>query len=86
MLKITVEGVLLFLLPFVAYGGLLALGPRVPWLRAGPGGITALRLAACGVGLVILALVLWATLGERARGTYVPAHIDGGRLIPGRME
>lgn len=86
MLRITAEGALLFLLPFVAYAGLLALGPRMPWLRPGPAGLVKMRLAACGVGLVILGLVAWAVLGERARGTYVPAHLEHGRLVPGHLE
>ena len=86
MIRITIEGVLLFLLPFAAYAALAVLGPHLGLARRGPFGASTLGLAACGIGLVILALVALGVLGGRARGTYVPAHIEDGRLVPGRLQ
>jgi branched-subunit amino acid permease len=86
MMRITIEGVLLFLLPFGAYAALAVLGPRLGLARRGPFGASTLGLVACGIGLIILALVALGVLGGRARGTYVPAHMEDGRLIPGRLQ
>ena len=86
MIRITTEGVLLFLLPFAAYAALTVFGPHLGLARRGPFGASTLGLAACGIGLVILALVALGLLGSRAKGTYVPAHIEDGRLVPGRLQ
>lgn len=85
MMRITTEGALLFLLPFMAYAALAVLGPRLGLARRGPFGASTLGLAACGIGLVILALLALGVLGGRSRGAYVPAHIEDGRLVPGRQ-
>ena len=85
MMRITLEGLLLFLAPFVAYAALAVLGPRFGLARRGPFGTTSLGLAACGIGLVVLALLALGTFGDRAKGVYEPAHIEDGRLVPGRL-
>jgi hypothetical protein len=86
MLRLTAEGVALGLVPFIAYGVLLLFAMRWPWLRsAGPGG-HGLMLASCGVGLVALGLVALGVLSGRSLGSYVPAHLEQGRLVPGHFE
>lgn len=86
MMRITLEGLLLFLTPFAAYALLLTLGPRLGLTLRGPLGTTTIGLAACGIGLVVVALLALGVFGDRAKGRYVPAHIEGGRLVPGRMQ
>ena len=86
MIRITFEGLLRFLAPFAAYALFAALGPRLGLARRGPFGATTLGLAACGIGLVVLALVALGVFGDRAKGVYVPAHIEDGRLVPGRLQ
>ncbi|MCW6508138.1 DUF6111 family protein [Lichenifustis flavocetrariae] len=79
------EGLALFLLPFVVYAGLLlirAARPPKPDSRPEP----ILLLASCGFGLVILGLLALGILGPRSRGSYTPAHLEGGQLVPGHME
>ena len=86
MMRITLEGLGLFLLPFAAYAAVVVLGPHLGLTRRGPFGASTLGLAACGIGLVILALVALGVFGGRSRGSYVPAHIEDGRLVPGRQQ
>ena len=86
MMRITLEGLLLFLAPFAAYAALVALGPRFGLSRRGAFGTTTLGLAACGIGLVVLALLALGVFGDRAKGVYVPAHLEDGRLVPGRLQ
>jgi hypothetical protein len=86
MLRLTAEGVALFLVPFAAYAALLLLATRWPRLRqAGLGGHR-LVVASCGAGLVVLGLLALGLLSGRERGAYVPAHIENGQLVPGRIQ
>ncbi|WP_350449299.1 DUF6111 family protein [Escherichia coli] len=39
-----------------------------------------------GLGIVIASLVLSGLLGERHGEGYVPAHMENGRLGPGRFQ
>jgi hypothetical protein len=75
MLRFTEIG--LFLVPFVLYLVWWTMGPRTPrW---------AVWLALAAV-LLLAAGSAWYGLAERAApgATYVPAHIENGRIVPGR--
>lgn len=79
--------ILLFLAPFAAYGLYLKvtdLGWRAPerWH-----GVPLAWLAAAGLSLVAISLFAAAlTGGFPTGGTYVPAHMESGRLVPGRTD
>ncbi len=86
MLRVILEPALLFLSPFVAYMAYLYLRDRYPftvdhWTR---GAVSSLALA--GLALAVAGLFLLGFFSERHVGTYVPAHIENGRLISGHME
>ena len=74
----------LFLAPFILYAGFLVV-TRTGLLQ--PKAWTSRRLA----GLVIVSLALMATSflvlahfsGAPPGSTYVPAHVEGGKLVPG---
>jgi hypothetical protein len=79
--------VALFLAPFVAYALFLwavragVLHPEKWSLRA----LTTLSLVA--VALTVIGFVLIADYtGSPAHSTYVPAHLENGRLVPGMMK
>ena len=84
--RAVVEVLLPFLLPFAGYALWLTFGRRYPFVasawRRGP--VAALVVG--GLTLAVLSLIGAGLFGPRSRGGYVPAHIDGGRLVPGRME
>lgn len=76
--------VLLFLAPFAAYAlylWLTDLGWRAPdrWH-----GVPLAWLVGTGLALVAASLVIAAlTGGYSTTGTYVPAHMEDGKLVPG---
>jgi hypothetical protein len=43
-------------------------------------------LAIVGVGLAIAGVVLETVWRDRSNGVYRPAHMQDGRLVPGRFE
>ncbi len=86
MLRGGADAILLFLLPFLAYGLLLILQRRTHVFGTQLAGGRLGLLALIGLGLVLLGLILVALFAPRRGGAYVPAHIDGGRLVPGRIQ
>jgi hypothetical protein len=83
--RITYE-VLLFLLPFALYG--------VYWRLSGRGRSEEVQrphpwatLFISGLVLVAASFFLWAYEdGEAANGTYVPPHVEDGRIVPGHVD
>ena len=75
-----------FLLPFAGYALFLALRRRYPFvLSAWTRGPRA-ALMVGGLALAVLSLVAAGLFAHRGRGDYVPAHLENGVLVPGRME
>lgn len=86
MLRVILEPALLFLSPFLAYTIYLYLRNRYPfevdhWTRSA---VSSLALA--GLAIAVAGIFLLGFFSERHEGTYVPAHIENGRLVPGRTE
>lgn len=86
MLRGLLEVLLPFLLPFAGYALFLTLRSRYPfvvsaWTRGRLG-----ALVVCGLALAVASLLLAGLFSPRSHGDYVPAHIEDGRLVPGRME
>lgn len=77
----------LFLLPFMLEAIRLMVLRRKPFTRENWAGAKLLKLAALGVLISAASLlVLVHHDGAPAESTYKPAHIENGRLVPGRME
>ena len=81
--RTVLEPLALFLSPFAVY---LALRARYPlevehWTRARVSIMTLIGLAAAVLGLVAV-----NAFAPRGRGVYIPAHIEHGVLVPGRIE
>ncbi len=80
------EPLALFLSPFAAYALYLALKARYPlevqhWTRGRVSIMTLVGLAAAVLGLVAI-----NAFAPRGRGVYIPAHVENGVLVPGRIE
>ncbi len=85
MWRVILEPLLLFATPFVAYALFHLLLRRWPfvsdlWTRGTVSTLTIAGLAVAIVGMVMLGA------SARSTGVYVPAHIENGRLVPGRFE
>ena len=79
------EPLALFLSPFAVYALYLALRARYPlevehWTRGRVSIMTLIGLAAAVLGLVAI-----NAFAPRGRGVYVPAHVENGVLVPGRI-
>ncbi len=78
------EGIF-FLLPFVAYACYLIMRQRHPakwdnWSAHVP------KLAIAGVVCVIVALLITGLTVKHETGAYIPAHMENGKIVPGRFE
>ena len=80
------ESLGLFLLPFLLFAVYLALRMRWPlaiehWTRG-----RVARLVIAGLAATLAGLVGATTFAPRGQGVYVPAHVEHGVLVPGRIE
>jgi hypothetical protein len=85
MWRAVIETIFFFALPFLLYAVFHLLQMRWPfvselWSRSVLSTLTIAGLVVAVLGILALGL------GPRQQGTYVPAHIENGRLAPGRFE
>jgi ABC-type molybdate transport system permease subunit len=85
VLRLALIEIALFLAPFAIYAAWLwftrGSAARSNW-TAGPVYV----LALAGLILTVIGFVLLASFGEAERGTYRPAEVRDGVLVPGRFE
>ncbi len=86
MLRAAFESVALFLAPFAFFALLLALRESYPlavehWTR---GRLS--RLALIGLCAALAGFVLLVASAPRGGGVYVPAHMERGAVVPGKLE
>ena len=86
MWRTVAETLGLFLLPFVLFAAYLALRMRWPlaiehWTRSRVATMMILGLLAALAGLIGASL-----FAPRGQGAYLPAHLENGVLVPGRIE
>jgi hypothetical protein len=80
------ESLGLFFLPFLLFAIYLALRLRWPlaiehWTRG-----RVARLVIAGLAATLAGLVGATTFAPRGQGVYLPAHVEHGVLVPGRIE
>ena len=84
MLRVLLQYLLPLLLPFLANAAYVALAQgRLPdWLTLSDR--QWLMLGGAGVALMAISLVSWTLLsGSPPEETYVPPHLEDGRIVPG---
>jgi hypothetical protein len=86
MWRAMLEPALLFLAPFIAYAALLVLRRNTVFISDSWGRGTVSLLTLAGLAAAVLWFVYLGFNAERHSGAYVPAHIENGKLVPGRME
>jgi hypothetical protein len=91
MIRVVVEGLLLFLAPTAIYIGYIMLVKRTgqsPREILDEGPLVWLSLA--GVAMIATVLLIYGTLGSqdegRAGGEYIPPVYKDGQIIPGRVK
>jgi hypothetical protein len=86
MWRVIVETALLFGTPFAAYVLFHLLQRRWPFVsELWTGGVLS-TLTIVGLAVAIAGFVALAIYFPPHQGTYEPAHIEGGRLKPGRFK
>jgi len=80
------ESLGLFLLPFMLFAAYLALRMRWPlaiehWTRS-----RVATLVIVGLVAALGSLVSASLFAPRGHGVYIPAHVENGVLVPGRIE
>jgi hypothetical protein len=86
MSRAVLEPLALFLTPFAAYAIYLALRARFPLEVQHWTGVRVSILTVIGVAAAVLGLVALDLFAPRGQGVYVPAHVENGVLVPGRIE
>ena len=90
MLRTTLIHILILLAPTILYFAFLILSRRVQMSRSSAAAqlrkMPWVRLLSSGMILAAASLVVWAlTVGGEPEGTYVPAHIVDGEIVPGEV-
>lgn len=85
MMRVTVESILLFLVPFGVYTLWVAVARRFGF-DSPAFSQAAAYLAAVGLILVMLSFVMLGFFAERHQEAYVPAHMENGQLIEGQFK
>ena len=90
MMRTTLIHILILLAPTILYIAFLILTRRVQMSRSGAAAqlrkMPWVRLLGGGLVLAAASLVVWAmTVGSDPEGTYVPARIVDGEIVPGEV-
>jgi hypothetical protein len=86
MWRAIIEPVLLFFSPFIAYALYLALRRKYPFALEHWTKTSVSSLALAGLAVAAGGMLAFGILAPRHKGAYVPAHIEDGRLVPGRLQ
>lgn len=85
MWRILVEPALYFLSPFIVYILVLLIQRIAPFTLERWTKSIVFSLVLIGLATAILGVFLFGIFAERYQGSYVPAHIENGRLVPGQL-
>jgi threonine/homoserine efflux transporter RhtA len=85
MMRVTLESLLLFLVPFGVYA-LWVIVARRAGLDTPTFNAVATGLTAAGLILVAISFVLMGVFAQRHQDVYVPAHMENGQFIPGEFK
>ena len=85
MTRAFLQGLVLFLLPFVLFAVYLVIRRRnaLAWSSWSS---QSLWLAIAGLTMVIASLVVTGLMTERQTGAFVPTHIENGQVFPGQFQ
>lgn len=86
MARSILESLGLFAAPFLLYALLLIYRARHPLVIAHWSRGALFWLTFAGLGLAIAGFVYAGLFGSREAGVYIPAHMENGRLTPGRFQ
>ena len=86
MLRAFLEPLAFFLAPFVLYALMLVARQRYPFVRDHWPRHHVSALIVVGMAAAVASIFVFGGLAERHNGTYVPAHMENGKFVPGKLE
>ena len=86
MLRAYLEPLFFLSLPFLVYGMFLLVQQRFPQLALPQISIRLRNLLMTGLLLALGSFIILTLLAPPKHGTYVPAHVENGRLVPGYLK
>lgn len=86
MWRVALEPALLFLSPFIVYAAVQFLRRNSPFTIESWDGATVSTLTLVGLATAIVGVLFFGVAAQRHTGAYVPAHVENGKLVPGRLE
>jgi peptidoglycan/LPS O-acetylase OafA/YrhL len=86
MWRVVLEPLAFFLAPFALYALMLVARQRYPFVRDHWPRHHVSALAVVGMAAAAASIFIFGGLAERHHGAYVPAHMENGKLVPGRLE
>ncbi|MEJ0052999.1 MAG: DUF6111 family protein [Methylovirgula sp.] len=86
MWRVVLRPALLFLLPFMLYAIWLLLRRATPFGRHHWGSGVVSTLTLLGLVIAVIGMFAFGIFADRHLGAYVPAHIENGVVVPGRMQ
>jgi ACR3 family arsenite efflux pump ArsB len=86
MLRAFLEPLAFFLAPFVLYALMLVARQRYPFVRDHWPRHHVSALIVVGMAAAVASIFIFGGLAERHNGTYVPAHMENGKFVPGKLE
>lgn len=86
MWRVVIQPALLFATPFALYALYLLTRRRYPFVAELWSRNVVSTLTIAGLAVAVAGFFLFGLLSPRNQGAYVPAHIEDGRLAPGRFQ
>lgn len=86
MWRAILEPTAFFLAPFLLYALMLIARQRYLFVRAHWPRHHVSALAVIGMAAAVASIFIFGGMAERHNGSYVPAHMENGRLVPGKLE
>ncbi|MFZ5914280.1 MAG: DUF6111 family protein [Pseudomonadota bacterium] len=87
MLRLILLNLFLFLLPTALFAAYVYIKGRGKGGETGPDSLPLRILLPAGLGLIMIGMLITAYAGgEDPSGTYVPARMENGKLVPGKVD
>lgn len=87
MIRVLLIQLSLFFLPFAIYAGYLVVARKQQLSKGLLAVMPVAQLTIAGMGLVIIGLIVLATFGgSDPGGTYTPAILKDGKIVPGHID
>ncbi|MFT4099228.1 MAG: DUF6111 family protein [Rhodoblastus sp.] len=86
MWRVLLEPAAFFVAPFILYVLYLLVRARNPLQPAHWPNAAVVSLVIAGLAVAVAGMLWFGFEADRPTGAYVPAHVENGRVVPGRFK